>query len=102
LDAATVRQFINDPDPKIRMTGLRVSESMYKTGDHTFEADWKVATKDKDTGVALQALLTAHQMGVDGLPDLIQDAEQANPARGIKFVGDTFLNPNPNGGGFFG
>jgi hypothetical protein len=30
-----------------------------------------------------------------------QGAEQANSARGIKFVGDTFLNPNPNGGGFF-
>ena len=43
LDAATVRGFINDPDPKIRITGLRVSESMYKGGDHSFEADWKKA-----------------------------------------------------------
>ena len=101
LDSTTVRQFINDSDPNIRKTGLRVSESLYKTGDHSFEADWRAATKDKDTNVAIQALLTAHLIGVDGMPELIQGAEEANKARGIKFVGDTLLNPNPNAGGFF-
>jgi mono/diheme cytochrome c family protein len=102
LDAVTVRQFLADADPKIRMTGLRVSESLYKGGDHSFEADWRAATKDKDTDVAIQGLLTAHLMGIEGMPELIQGAEDASKARGIKFVGDTFLNPNPNGGGFFG
>ena len=102
LDAATVRQFMSDSDPKIRMTGIRVSEALYKSGDHSFEADWKTATKDKDTDVAIQALLTTHLIGVEGLPELIQGAEDVNKARGIKFVGDTFLNPNPNAGGFFG
>ena len=102
LDAVTVRQFLSDSDPKIRVTGLRVSESMYKLGDHSFEADWKAATKDKDTDVAIQALLTTHLMNVGGMPELIQGAEEANKARGIQFVGDTILNPNPNAGGFFG
>jgi mono/diheme cytochrome c family protein len=107
LDAATVRQAMKDPDPQIRIQGIRASESLYKAGDKTFLADYKTATKDQDTNVVIQAMLTEKLFKPEDLSTIIKDAQDANKARGVQLVGSQILNPalavsGRGGGGPFG
>jgi len=47
-----VRAFIKDIDPVVRRTGLRVSESLYRAGDLSFEKEVTAAFQDNDPEVA--------------------------------------------------
>ena len=93
LDAATVRQEMKDSDPQIRIQAIRASESLYKGGDKSLLADYRVATKDPDTNVAIQAMLTEKLFKPEDLPTIIKEAQDANKARGVQLVGAQILNP---------
>ena len=51
LDAATVRAQMKDPSPRMRIQAIRASETLYKAGDRTFDADYRALAADKDTNV---------------------------------------------------
>jgi mono/diheme cytochrome c family protein/glucose/arabinose dehydrogenase len=93
LDAGLVRQLIGDPDPRLRIHGIRVSETLYKAGDRSFASLYEAAAKDGDVDVAVQALLTLNVLKVANLKDIVSAAIKERPARGVQEVGRQILNP---------
>ena len=47
---------MEDSDPQIRIQAIRVSETIYKSGDKSLGADYKAMTRDTDTDVVMQAV----------------------------------------------
>jgi mono/diheme cytochrome c family protein len=92
-DPATVRAMLKDTDPEIRMTALRVSETLYKAGDHSFAADYVNMAKDPNVDVVIQAMLTMNTMKVAEAKATIQSAFDANKAKGVQLVANTILHP---------
>jgi len=101
-DAATVRAMLKDTDPQIRMTALRVSETLYKAGDHSFAADYVNMAKDPNVDVVIQAMLTMNTMKVAEAKATIQSAFDANKAKGVQLVANTILHPELFAGNAFG
>jgi glucose/arabinose dehydrogenase/mono/diheme cytochrome c family protein len=93
LEATLVRDQMKDKDPKIRIQAMRVSETLYKAGDKSFEDDYRAMTKDSDTDVVIQAMLTLNLHKVPQYADAIRAARENNPARGIREIGDQLLKP---------
>jgi mono/diheme cytochrome c family protein len=93
LDAALVRQQMEDPNPKMRIQAIRVSESLYKAGDRSWAADYRRLSKDSDVDVVIQAMLTLNVLKVPELAATIQAAQAANPARGVQEIGRQILDP---------
>ncbi|MDQ3213009.1 MAG: discoidin domain-containing protein [Acidobacteriota bacterium] len=106
LDAAIVRQQMEDPNPKMRVQAIRLSETLYKAGDRSWAADYRRLATDTDADVAIQAMLTMNVLKVPELTPAVQAAQAANPARGVQEIGRQILNPPPltygrSGGGAF-
>jgi mono/diheme cytochrome c family protein len=96
LDSLTpelVREKLKDEDPKLRAAAIRVSETLYKSGDTSFAADVANASGDKDGEVVLQALLTAKLLNLGDWKKTIADAIAASNSRGVKEIGDMILHP---------
>jgi mono/diheme cytochrome c family protein len=93
LDARLVRDAMEDKSPRIRIHALRTSETLYKNGDKTFADDYRRMSKDPDTGVAVQALLSASLFKLKDVPDLVKAAMAANKAKGMAVIGERLLNP---------
>jgi mono/diheme cytochrome c family protein len=75
---------------------VRASETLYKAGDKSFEADYRQLTKDPDTRVDLQAILTLNLFKVPDIRTVITSAQAANKARGLQEIGTRILNPAVN------
>ena len=93
LDATLARDLLRDPNPLIRVQAIRASESLYKAGDTSFEADVRQLTKDPDTRVTIQAMLTLNLWKVPDISTVVQAAQAANKARGVQEVGRRILQP---------
>jgi mono/diheme cytochrome c family protein/glucose/arabinose dehydrogenase len=96
LDASIVREQMKDADPQVRIQAIRASESLYKAGDRSFDADYRALTKDADTDVVIQAMLTLHLFRASNLDAAVKGAQTANQARGIQEVGRQILQPAPS------
>jgi mono/diheme cytochrome c family protein len=94
LDAALVREGMKDPDPRMRIQAIRASESLYKAGNRTLDADYRALTKDPDTDVTIQALLTLSVLKAPGLADVVKATQADSKARGVKEIGDFLLRPS--------
>src|SRR5581483_8136089 len=99
LDAPLARQTLEDREPRMRIQGIRASETLYKAGDRSFAADYERMTKDPDTDVAIQAMLTMNRWGAPNAPAAIRSAMETRPARGIQVVANAILNPPAPAGG---
>jgi mono/diheme cytochrome c family protein/glucose/arabinose dehydrogenase len=99
LDAALVREQMKDPNPRMRIQAIRASESLYKHGDRSFDADYRAATKDADVDVALQAVLTVNLLKTADAPAVIQATMEANKSRGIQEIGKLMLAAGARGRG---
>ncbi len=97
LTAQLTREVLADPDPRIRIQGLRASETLYKAGDHSFDADYRRLATDADTDVVIQAMLTMNLVKTPDAATSVKSAMNGNKARGVQFVADRILNP-PGGG----
>ena len=93
LDATLVRQQMKDPSPRMRIQAIRTSESLYKAGDRSFDADYRALTSDKDADVVIHAMLTLNYFKAANLSDVIRAAMAANPARGVQEIGTQLLKP---------
>jgi mono/diheme cytochrome c family protein/glucose/arabinose dehydrogenase len=96
LDATLIRTQIEDPSPAMRIQAIRASETLYKAGDVSFAKEYRALTKDADTDVAIQAMLTLSLFKVADLNAVIQAAQAANPARGVQDIGRRILQPAPS------
>jgi mono/diheme cytochrome c family protein/glucose/arabinose dehydrogenase len=93
LDAATVRAQMKDANPRMRIQAIRASETLYKAGDRSFDADYRAAALDKDTNVAIQAMLTLNYLKAPNVAETVRAAQAANPARGVQEIGNQILKP---------
>jgi len=93
LDATLVREATKDANPRMRVQAIRASETLYKAGNKSFDADYRSLAKDADADVAIQAMLTLKRLAAADLPAVVASAQAANPARGVKEIGDWIARP---------
>jgi mono/diheme cytochrome c family protein/glucose/arabinose dehydrogenase len=100
LDADLVRELMRDASPRLRVQALRVSESLYKSGDKSFVADYQRMAGDPDADVAAHALLTLHVLKVPDADTTIRHAASTSKAAGVLHVAKTILEaPAATGAG---
>ena len=88
-----VKELLNDPDPRMRVQALRVSETLYKAGNKSFGKIYLEMLNDKNVDVALQAILTAHILEVPSLDQSLAELLKTNKAKGIQSIGTQILEP---------
>jgi mono/diheme cytochrome c family protein/glucose/arabinose dehydrogenase len=93
LDAALVKAQMKDPNPQIRVQAIRASETLYKAGDRTLLEDYRSAARDPDTDVMIQGLLSLSLMKAPDLAAIVEQAQAANRARGVRLIGAQLLRP---------
>lgn len=86
-----VKSFLADSNPKIRIQGLRASETLFKYGEKSLAELYRNAAKDKDPEVAIQALLSAYVLKIDQVESLIAETIKSNSAKGIQVIGTQLL-----------
>lgn len=91
LDAGLARELMKDASPKMRIQAIRASETLYKAGDTSLATDYRSAASDPDTDVVIQAMLTLKLFNVPDLRAVVQSAQAANAARGVRQIGDQIL-----------
>jgi mono/diheme cytochrome c family protein len=101
LDAALVREQMKDPEPRMRVQAVRVSETLFKAGNRTFDADYRALTKDTDPDVVIQAMLTMKLFNLTDFAETAKTLGTTNSARGVKEFAELLTRPAaaPGGGG---
>jgi mono/diheme cytochrome c family protein len=99
LDTSLVRVAMRDPNPRMRIQGIRASETLYKGGDTTLAADWRTLTRDSSADVVIQAMMTLNTLKVPDAATVVKATLAANHARGVQLIGPQILNPPAGVGG---
>jgi mono/diheme cytochrome c family protein len=86
---------MKDASPRLRVQAMRVSETLYKAGDKSFADDYRAMTKDPDTNVVIQAMLSASYSKLKDLPEIVKTAQASNSAKGIALIGARLTAPAP-------
>ncbi|MCX6976617.1 MAG: hypothetical protein NTX04_01490, partial [Verrucomicrobia bacterium] len=81
-----VKEKLQDPQPQIRIAALRVSESLFKKGDRSLTPEILLATKDADTNVVIQSILTAKQLDLPDWRAMVATIATPTAPRGIREV----------------
>ena len=98
MPASLVREAMKDSAPRLRVQAIRASETLYKAGDRSFEADYRATAKDSDPDVAIQALLTANILKLPDVTTLAKAVVAENKAKGMQEVGTWIANGSVSGG----
>src|SRR5688500_15289993 len=93
LDASLVREAMRDPSPRMRIQGIRASETLYKGGDTTLAADWRALSRDRDENVVIQAMMTLNTLRVPGALDVVRAAMAERREAGVQLVGRQITQP---------
>jgi putative membrane-bound dehydrogenase-like protein len=88
LDATVTRELLRDPEPRMRIQALRASETLYKAGDRSFEADYRALSTDTDVDVVIQSMLTMQVLKVGEAAAVMKTLAETNKARGVQFVAE--------------
>jgi glucose/arabinose dehydrogenase/mono/diheme cytochrome c family protein len=88
-----IRTALKDQDPHVRSAAIRVSESLYKAGNHSLVAEVASLTNDPDPNVVIQVLLTANLLQWTNSAGLIQATIAAHPGTGISEIGSQLHPP---------
>lgn len=91
LDVSVVRKLLKDANPQIRIQALRASETLYKYGEKSLEAEYASLTKDTDPSVAIQALQSAYFLKIDGVENLMKTTLVQNKRHGVQIVATQLL-----------
>ena len=103
MPASLVHEQLKDPNPRMRIQAIRASETLFKAGDRSFEADYRAMMKDSDTDVAIQAMLTGNILKLKDIATAAKDLLPKNdtdpkPAKGIVEFATWIGNGAPSGG----
>ena len=93
VDADLVREALKSDDPKMRIQGARLSESLCKNGDKSLVPDVQALANDADPNVVIQALLTLHYLKVPDATTLIRSTSDKSKSRGVREIGSRLLQP---------
>ncbi len=92
LDAGLVREALADPNPRMRIQAMRASETLYKAGDKSFEADYRSALADTDADAVIQAMVTLNVLKIPGAISAIRPVVEASAFRGVKEIGGQLVS----------
>ncbi len=94
LDASLAREKLTDAHPQVRIAALRASETLWKAGDKSFDADFTALAKGKDIDLAWQALLSAKALNITNSRALLLSSIAAtNAPKVFKELGVMLLAP---------
>ncbi len=103
LKVSLVQKLLKDPNPRIRIQAIRASETLYKAGEKSLEAEYAQLLNDPDTNVLIQAMMTAKFLKLPNMESGIKAAMEKNKAAGVKLVGTQIIDPpKPGNRGSFG
>jgi mono/diheme cytochrome c family protein len=103
LKVGLVQKLLKDPNPRIRIQAIRASETLYKAGEKSLEAEYAQLLNDPDTNVLIQAMMTAKFLNLPDIQNGIKAAMERNKAAGVKLVGMQIIDPpKPGNMGPFG
>ncbi|WP_373494163.1 discoidin domain-containing protein [Aquiflexum sp.] len=91
LKSDLVKKFAVDPNPNIRIQGLRAAETLYKYGEKSISVLYSTAAEDNHPDVAIQALLSAHVLKIEKVDLLIKETLKKNSSNGIQVIGSQLL-----------
>jgi mono/diheme cytochrome c family protein len=92
LDASLVRDQMTDPSPRMRLQAIRASETLYKAGNRSFEADYRQALNDGNPDVAIQAMMTLNVLRAPDIATIVTGLMGTNGARGVQELGKLILS----------
>ncbi len=101
LQSSMVKDLLKDPDPRMRMQALWVSESLYKAGDLSFAKLYLQMMDDKDIHVKMRAMMTCRLLKVPGTEPAVKKILSRDTTSGVQLVGKQVLDP-PIVNSFFG
>ena len=101
LESSLVKELMNDPNPRMRIMALWVSESLYKAGDKSFDEIYLKLMSDKDTQVKMRAMMTGRLLKIPGTNEKVKTVMASDTTAGVVLVGKQVLNP-PVVNAFFG
>jgi glucose/arabinose dehydrogenase/mono/diheme cytochrome c family protein len=96
LDALTpeiVREKMADTDPQLRAGAIRVSETLFRQGDASFQTDIEKLGQDSDPGVVIQACMTAKYLAWPSSAKFVSDVVLKATAKGVKEIGAYLILP---------
>ena len=93
LDPTLVREKLKDPHPQIRIAAIRVSETLFKKGETSLRAKVQSMTRDADSGVVIQAMMTAKLLDWPDANRTIENLIATHPSLGVKEIGRQLLKP---------
>lgn len=93
LKTNVLQKLFKDSNPRIRIQALRASETLYKAGEKSLEANYTNSLSDLNTDVVIQAMMTAKFLNLPNLDSNIKMAMGKNKALGVKLIGEQIITP---------
>jgi mono/diheme cytochrome c family protein len=93
LESSLVKDLMKDPNPRIRVMALWVSESLYKAGDQSFAKNYLELMNDSDTQVKMRAMMTGRLLKINGTNAIVKKIIAKDTTAGVQLVGKQVLEP---------
>ena len=101
LKSSLVRKLMDDPEPRMRIQAMWVSETLYKAGDKSFAKNYLSLMNDSDTRVRMRAMMTCRMLKIPGTTTTVKKILATDSTDGVQLVGKQVLEP-PIVNSFFG
>ena len=96
LQESTVEAGLHDPNPGVRESALRVSESLIQTGTHSLSNAVIARAGDSDPNVVIQAIGTVKRLNLPGWPTWADGVIAASKSDGVRQIGTALTHgPKP-------
>ena len=93
IDASLVREAMKDAHPQVRAGAIRISETLYKSGDTSVAGDIRAMAKDPDSTVVIQSMLTANLLKWPDAKPFIEATLAGSTSAGVKELGTQMIAP---------
>ncbi|MBC8001956.1 MAG: discoidin domain-containing protein, partial [Opitutaceae bacterium] len=93
IDASLVREAMKDSHPQIRAGAIRISETLYKSGDKSVAGDIRAMASDKEPNVVIQSMLTANLLKWPDAKPFIEATIASSSSAGVKEIGTQLIAP---------
>jgi mono/diheme cytochrome c family protein len=101
LESSLVNELMKDPNPRMRIQALWVSETLYKAGDKSFAETYLTMMNDEDIQVKMRAMMTGRLLKIPGTNAVVKKILATDSTAGVQLVGKQVLDP-PVVNSFFG
>ncbi|HEY0741092.1 MAG TPA: discoidin domain-containing protein [Chryseosolibacter sp.] len=93
LPAALVKSLMRDPEPRMRIQAMWVSETLYKNGDESFGKEYLRMLEDENLQVKMRAMMTCRMFKIKGTERIVKRMLARDTTAGLQLVGKQVLDP---------